>query len=208
LADEYDKVGKAKPSVSAGAGGAVPQQTASGANTPQQLPVQTRNYSANGRNLNELVALTPGAVPIWTINSAGVLQRSFDQGSSWQNVDVKAGQASAAGQLSLELARTSRAKEEKDADNKKTVQREVAPPVFRAVAALGQEVWAGGSGGALYHSQDAGTHWMQVVPSSSGASLSGDIVSLQFSDVEHGKVTTSVPEIWTTNDRGRSWQKQ
>ena len=36
--------------------------------------------------------------------------------------------------------------------------------VFRAVAVIGPEVWAGGSGAMLYHSSDSGTLWQQVFP--------------------------------------------
>ena len=36
--------------------------------------------------------------------------------------------------------------------------------VFRTVAALGPEVWAGGKAGTLYHSSDLGAHWTQVKP--------------------------------------------
>ncbi len=33
---------------------------------------------------------------------------------------------------------------------------------FRAVASAGADVWAGGSGGALFHSTDSGAHWNRV----------------------------------------------
>ena len=78
---------------------------------------------------------------------------------------------------------------------------------FRAVATNGTDVWAGGSGGALYHSRDAGNHWTFVVPESGGAMLTGDIVRLEFSDTQHGRVTTSVPEVWTTSDGGANLAK-
>jgi photosystem II stability/assembly factor-like uncharacterized protein len=37
--------------------------------------------------------------------------------------------------------------------------------------------------------------------------LTGDIVSIQFSDPEHGTLTTAVAEVWTTTDAGHSWQR-
>jgi photosystem II stability/assembly factor-like uncharacterized protein len=82
------------------------------------------------------------------------------------------------------------------------------PLVFRAVSSNGPDVWAGGSGGHLYHSTDAGAHWVQVVPEWSGVELSGDIVSLQFADPQNGRIVTSSSEIWTTADAGQSWQKR
>ena len=44
-------------------------------------------------------------------------------------------------------------------------------PLFRAVAAYGLEVWAGASGGRLYHSFDGGNRWALVTPSDSGSFL-------------------------------------
>jgi len=92
--------------------------------------------------------------------------------------------------------------------DKKALKAVPAPLIFRAVAAIGPEVWAGGSNAALYHSPDAGSHWIQVVPSADGAILSGDVVALEFSDPQHGKVTTSTAEVWITTDAGQTWQKQ
>jgi photosystem II stability/assembly factor-like uncharacterized protein len=83
-----------------------------------------------------------------------------------------------------------------------------APVVFRAVSANGPDVWAGGSSGHLYHSTDAGGHWVQVVPMWSGVVLTDDIISLQFADPLQGRIVTSSSEIWTTADAGQTWQKR
>ena len=80
--------------------------------------------------------------------------------------------------------------------------------VFRAVAALGPEIWAGGKAGALYHSSDLGQLWTQVKPTVNGVALTEDIVSIELPDPEHGKLTTSEAKVWTTNDGGKSWQVQ
>jgi len=149
--------------------------------------------------------------PRWSITSVGGLQRSFDQGNTWQNVDVNANPgsfhgAAYVGATDLDVAaKTSRAKA-KDADQ--ALKRETTPPTFRAVAASGADVWAGGSAGALFHSLDGGNHWTRVVPATAGTFLTGDIVSLQFPDPQHGKVSTSTAEVWTTSDDGQSWRKQ
>jgi len=136
--------------------------------------------------------------PRWTINATGGLQRSFDQGSTWQSVNVNANPVSFADAASIQIAgKTSRAK-----------ARKMPSPMFRAVAATGTDVWAGGSAGALYHSTDAGDHWTRVVPGSSDAILTGDVVSLEFIDMQHGKVSTSTAEVWTTSDDGQTWQRQ
>jgi photosystem II stability/assembly factor-like uncharacterized protein len=73
---------------------------------------------------------------------------------------------------------------------------------------MGTEVWAGGSTGALFHSSDGGNHWTRVVPLFAGSTLTGDVVTVEFSDPQHGKITTSTPEVWTTTDAGQTWQKQ
>ncbi len=164
---------------------------------------------ANEGNLAQLTSLSPGAsttgpLPRWTISATGRLQRSFDQGKTWRNVDINTNSASSA---SLEgVDNMSRAKE-KYAD-KKALTPQASDPIFRAVAAAGAEVWAGGSGAALYHSLDAGHSWVRVQPSSEGSILIGDIVSLDFPDAQHGTITTSTPEVWTTSDAGQTWRKQ
>ena len=70
------------------------------------------------------------------------------------------------------------------------------------------EIWAGGSGGALYHTLDGGDLWVRVLPSAAGIDLTGDIVGIQFSDPRNGTVTTSNAEVWATSDDGQSWRKQ
>src|SRR5215469_13327452 len=69
---------------------------------------------------------------------------------------------------------------------------------FRAVAALGMDVWVGGSGGILYHSEDMGLNWTRLVPSAGGSALSDDITALAFADRSHGKLTTAAGQTWVT----------
>jgi hypothetical protein len=142
----------------------------------------------------------PFSIPSWRISSSGGLERSFDQGETWQDVDVTA--SAAAG---IEQPGSSSIVELAKAANQK---KQAVIPTFRAVAAMGAEVWTGGAAGALYHSVDAGARWIQVVPISGGAVLSGDIVSIEFSDEQRGKVVTSDLAVWTTGDNGQTWQKQ
>jgi photosystem II stability/assembly factor-like uncharacterized protein len=79
--------------------------------------------------------------------------------------------------------------------------------VFRALAANDSDIWLGGAAGALYHSSDAGQHWVQVNPVVDGQPLTADIVTVEFSDPLHGKLTTSNREIWSTTDAGNTWQR-
>jgi hypothetical protein len=80
--------------------------------------------------------------------------------------------------------------------------------VFRALAANGLDIWVGGADGALFHSSDAGQHWTQVRPVSNGEALADDIIGVEFTDLLHGKLTTSGAETWTTADAGQTWRKQ
>jgi photosystem II stability/assembly factor-like uncharacterized protein len=76
------------------------------------------------------------------------------------------------------------------------------------LAANGLDIWVGGTKGALYHSSDAGQHWMQVRPFANGEVLTADIIGVEFTDPQHGTLTTSAKESWVTDDAGQSWQKK
>jgi len=112
--------------------------------------------------------------------------------------------ASAATGASMELAIASN----KAGTTRKDKKATSTAPVFRAVAANGADVWAGGTAAILYHSSDAGAHWVRVVPASESATLSGDILSLEFADAQNGRISTSTGEVWSTSDNGQSWKKQ
>jgi photosystem II stability/assembly factor-like uncharacterized protein len=135
------------------------------------------------------------ATPRWSISAEGSLQRSFDGGKTW--VEVNPGQVG-----------SSAGKAHSFAMKKKAAVEGTPHTVFRAVAAAGAEVWAGGSAAMLYHSVDSGLHWARVVPSESGAALTGDITSVEFSGPQHGRIATSTGEVWITADDGRTWHRQ
>ena len=135
------------------------------------------------------------ATPRWSINAEGGLQRSFDGGKTWVEVNPD-----------LVASRTGNA--HNFARKKKAEVPGKPHPVFRAVSAAGTEVWAGGSAAMLYHSVDSGLHWTRVVPSESGAVLTGEITSVEFSDSQHGRIATSASEVWITADDGKTWHRQ
>ena len=136
----------------------------------------------------------------WTITS-GHLQRSFDGGATWQDVNVNSSLDTGA---SVELTV---ARKPSKASQKPDKQEPPAPVVFRVVTAKGFEVWAGGTNAALYRSFDAGSHWLRVVPNSGNATMTGDVLALDFPEPHKGRVSTSTGETWMTSD-GQTWQKQ
>lgn len=148
--------------------------------------------------------------PRWSISPTGGLQRSYDQGMTWEDVNVSA--STAAMGIGAMTTASSEAVPKSDLaprkSNLKAANVPAAELVFRAVAANGADVWAGGSNGALYHSTDTGNHWTRVMPTASGMLLTGDIVGIDFSTQQTGSVSTSAGEVWTTVDGGQSWQKQ
>lgn len=79
---------------------------------------------------------------------------------------------------------------------------------FRAVAVVVNDVWAGGSAGALFHSTDGGDHWARVPVQASDRALSGDIVRIEFAEARNVVVITSTGETWTTSDAGATWRQQ
>ncbi len=184
----FDKVGKAKPSANLPAAG-----------------VSTQDRKIADQQILSLSKVAPR----WTIAANGALQRSFDGGANWQNVDVTGDGAMQMQMNYLAKAETAEAvgSPENQRAEKKGLKKQIAGPVFRAIAATGSEVWAGGTGGVLYHTIDAGNSWARVVPSYQGVVLGGDIVRIEFPDVQHGQVATSNGEIWTTSDSGQHWLK-
>ena len=82
------------------------------------------------------------------------------------------------------------------------------PAKFHAVSVVGDNVWAGGSGGVLFHSSDGGQTWNKNQLSAPANVETGTIVSIRFSDAQHGVVTTDAGARWNTSDGGATWTKE
>jgi Photosynthesis system II assembly factor YCF48/Putative zinc-finger len=217
-AGQQVKIGAASEMVEVQADGA--STTESVRTSQNQLAQNKASLPLNGRaftNLDVVKAKDPvpgqtassAATPRWTVGSSGVLQRSFDGGETWEDVNPALTVASSGARLAKE--NTARADVGSFSEAKKNQKAEAAAypgPIFRAVAAAGLEVWAGGSGGALYHTSDGGDRWSRVTPSALGVALTGDIIAIQISDPQHGEVSTSTGELWATSDNGQTWQKR
>ena len=80
--------------------------------------------------------------------------------------------------------------------------------IFRVVAVSGNQVWAGGDGGALFHSSDGGQHWNKASLATGEGPETEAIVSIRFSDEQHGNVATNRGSGYATADGGATWTKQ
>jgi Photosynthesis system II assembly factor YCF48/Putative zinc-finger len=189
-----DSVGKAKTPVAVQSTSA-----AAPAFAPPAMPLQTSP------------ALMLSASPRWTISADGALQRSFDAGQTWEDVIVVPAASLSFSQAQAVQGGLNESKKNQDQPVKKILKKKTetnSTPAFRAVSAIGPEVWAGGSNAILYHSPDSGVHWTQVIPAETGAVLTGDITLIEFSDPQNGRVATSSPESWITADGGQTWHKE
>jgi len=78
---------------------------------------------------------------------------------------------------------------------------------FRAIAALGNDVWAGGAG-ELFHSADGGATWKRVDISFGGNILTEDISAILMPTPQHLTVITASGSQWLSEDNGLHWQRQ
>lgn len=76
---------------------------------------------------------------------------------------------------------------------------------LRALTTVGSAVWAGGSGGAIFHLRDGEEFVRQPLPSA-GTVTPGDIVRIEFTDLRRGRATDSQGHVWATADGGQTWQ--
>jgi len=82
------------------------------------------------------------------------------------------------------------------------------PTTFHAVAVIGNDVWAGGNGGTLFHSSDGGEHWSKVLLATNSNVENGAIVSIRFDDSQHGVVASDSGTRWATTNGGITWTTQ
>jgi hypothetical protein len=79
---------------------------------------------------------------------------------------------------------------------------------LHTIATVGADVWVGGTEGAVYHSKDAGGHWMPIPLTDDGKPLSDDVISIKFVSPQQGAILTDRQTVWATNDGGQTWHKK
>jgi photosystem II stability/assembly factor-like uncharacterized protein len=79
---------------------------------------------------------------------------------------------------------------------------------FQAIGNLANDVWAGGSGGALVHSYDSGEHWQRVKVVDGGQTLTSDVIGLRVITRLEIHVLSASGEQWATQDGGRTWKRE
>jgi hypothetical protein len=123
--------------------------------------------------------------------------------TSRQGIALGAGQPSTLWSVSLD------GKVQRSTDGGKTIEPiPVARGIkFRAIAALGNDVWAGGAGGALFRSPDGGATWTRTSIDFDGSTLTEMIASIRLRDPQHLTVTTASGSEWVSEDGGQHWQK-
>ena len=98
---------------------------------------------------------------------------------------------------------------ERSADGQTWEKIEIDPSVtFRAISSNDGDLWAGGTGGALFHSSDAGKSWSRVKVGQEGMWVSDTITSVGFPSRNFGMVNTASGAVWETQDGGRSWHRR
>jgi photosystem II stability/assembly factor-like uncharacterized protein len=82
------------------------------------------------------------------------------------------------------------------------------PIAFHVVSVVGDNVWAGGNGGALFHSSDGGQSWSKQRIGSPPDVETDTIAAIRFTDTTRGVVTTESGARWSTSDGGATWTKE
>ncbi|HEX9111019.1 MAG TPA: hypothetical protein VF845_06035 [Terriglobales bacterium] len=75
-------------------------------------------------------------------------------------------------------------------------------------AAGGNDIWAGGKAGDLFHSANGGLTWNQVHPSAQDQTLSDDVTHIDIYGPAQIALFTGNNQSWNTTDGGKTWAKK
>jgi hypothetical protein len=82
------------------------------------------------------------------------------------------------------------------------------PTKFRVVTESPNGVWAGGSRGELFHSEDGGEHWSEIALPIPPDGNNDPLVAIHLADVQHGIILTESGARYSTSDGGKNWQRE
>jgi hypothetical protein len=75
-------------------------------------------------------------------------------------------------------------------------------------AAGGNDIWAGGKAGDLFHSANGGLTWNRVHPSAQDHTLSDDVTHIDIYGPAQIALFTGKNQSWSTTDGGKTWLKK
>jgi len=185
---------------------------------------------ASERQVSDLAISKAKAAKVLT-NEPSALQRSGNMDRKRESTDTTAQQQNAASAGMMTTGANLRSKSDQAA-----VAQFAAPPMQWAIhgndlqrlldsgaawktilhsdhpllcyAARGNELWAGGKGGDLFHSANGGVTWNQLHPSVQGQTLSDDITHIEIYNPSQIVLSTSSNQSWSTADGGKTWVKK
>jgi hypothetical protein len=215
----FDRLDPGPYSIKAEATGFKPteiKQVAVLSDKPSALRVRLEVGSAS-----EVVEVTAGAAGVENYQVAGATpmaesdtgvvagqrQAAAPQRKAADSEQPSAGSATGSGAAPLQWTLSPEGAVQSSGDSGKTWQA-VSVGVgttFRALSAVGANIWVAGKAGALYHSSDSGQTWVKFEPATGRKKLDRDIVHVDFSDALTGTLNTANGEVWTTSDGGRNW---
>ena len=149
---------------------------------------------------------TKSVIPLYAPSTVSVMAQA-------RTVEMKASRKEAkfgAGQPAALWSVLPDGKVQRSTDGGKTFEQiHIARGIkFGTIATLGNDVWAGGAGGALFHSIDGGATWTRANISSAGTIVTEYIATILLHDPQHLTIITASGSRWVSEDSGLHWQRQ
>ena len=190
---------------------------------------QVSDLKVNGRPLSDVTTISKAKTAKTESNEPSALQQSESLNKKQVTTDTTAQQQRAAAGMSAGGAYMRSNAEKGDftqpaghpaqwAIHGNELQRSLdAGVVWKAAlhsdrpllcyAAVGNDIWAGGKGGNLFHSANGGLTWSQVHPSAQEQTLADDVTHIDIYSPSQLVLSTSTNQSWSTVDGGKTWAK-
>jgi hypothetical protein len=161
-----------------------------------------------GREMRNAIAARPSAPP--ALGSAGSAAKAPPPagGALWRTTSPRHAATTSAGIAGAAVPSFGRLERSLDGGRSWQQLHVDDGTSFRALYVSGLSVWAGGSGGALYHTSDGGASWTRTALRSGSGINTDAIVEIGFSDSQDGELKTDAGEAWITSDGGAHWEAE